>query len=335
MKIEVAESLIRSWLRHVEHCEFAELNWKPSPTWKAVSNETVVALFEAAKQANPNAIGQNNISQFLKQAEIDVLGLSTTSDQLHLVDIAFHSGGLNYGGQVKTGERIYKKLVRSALIAKTYFPGRASTVYFVTPKASPAIKQEIETACARVKALFEGENEIGFELIIENDFKTQLIDPVLSLGSEVADTSELFLRSWQLIQPFIEYTPTTQEQPAPERIVQERADSEPLIVPDDALVVNEVNRVAGRLTLWANNLHQINSRILNAYLTLKRSGESQITVEMLKAEYGEANFNTNFVQMRNIAANNHGKIFELSGELVEIWRPVAHLVEQYEARVFG
>jgi hypothetical protein len=33
MKIEVEGSLIRSWLiRHVEKCEFAKLNWKPSST---------------------------------------------------------------------------------------------------------------------------------------------------------------------------------------------------------------------------------------------------------------------------------------------------------------
>ena len=154
------------------------------------------------------------------------------------------------------------------------------------------------------------------------------------MGSEVADTSELFLRSWQLIQPFIEYTPTNQDQVVPEPTVQEHTEVEPEAVPDDVLTVNEVNRVAGRLTLWANNQHQINARILNAYLILKRSGESQITVGMLQAEYGEANFNTNFVQMRNVAANNHGKVFELNGELVEIWQPVADLISQYEMNVF-
>ncbi|MFT6114068.1 MAG: hypothetical protein ACJA10_001005 [Oleispira sp.] len=161
-----------------------------------------------------------------------------------------------------------------------------------------------------------------------------MIDPVLSLGSEVGDTSELFLCSWQLIQPFIEYTPTNQDQVLPEPTVQEHTEVEREAVPDDVLTVNEVNRVAGRLTLWVNNPHQINSRILNAYLTLRRSRENLITVGMLQAEYGEANFNTNFVQMRNIAANNHGKVFELNGELVEIWQPVARLIEQYEENVF-
>lgn len=95
MKIEIGESLVRSWLRHVEHCEFAELNWKPSPTWQAEPDEEITVLFESAKQANPEAIGQNTLSQFLKQAEIDVLGLSTQGDKLHLVDIAFYLGKLN------------------------------------------------------------------------------------------------------------------------------------------------------------------------------------------------------------------------------------------------
>ena len=334
MKIEIGESLVRSWLRHVEHCEFAELNWKPSPTWSAQPCVQVVEFFDKAVREWPEAFGKNQLSQFLKQAEIDVLGLNTGNSQLHLVDIAFHSSGLNYGGQGKSGLRVYKKLVRSALIAKTYFPQCEAVVYFVTPVSSPGIKLEVEAACERVKKVFSDETNLSFRLVIGDDFKTELIDEVLAMGSEVVDTSELFLRSWQLIKPFIELTPTTQVQAAQEQTVQERAEAEHETVLDDVLTVNEVNRVASRLTLWANNPHQINSRILNAYLTLKRSGERQITVGMLKVEYGEANFNTNFVQMRNIAANNHGKVFELSGELVEIWQPVAGLISQYEVSVF-
>ena len=33
MKIEIGESLIFSWLRHVMGCPIAQTNWKPSPTW--------------------------------------------------------------------------------------------------------------------------------------------------------------------------------------------------------------------------------------------------------------------------------------------------------------
>ena len=36
MKIEMGESLVRTWVRHYRGCQFAELNWKPSPTWDAM-----------------------------------------------------------------------------------------------------------------------------------------------------------------------------------------------------------------------------------------------------------------------------------------------------------
>lgn len=236
MKIEIGESLVRSWLRHVENCEFAELNWKPSPTWQAAPNKAVCALFDSAKKNNPNAIGQNTLSQFLKQAEIDVLGLSTTTAKLHLVDIAFHSSGLNYGGQGKTGERIYKKLVRSALIAKTYFPEREAIIYFVTPKSSPAIQRDVELACELARTLFLDYSDISFQIIIGEDFKTQIVDEVLALESEVADTSELFLRSWQLISPFIELSKIAGS------IVTEPEVNEPALENEERVAVKGVDR---------------------------------------------------------------------------------------------
>ena len=38
MKIEMGESLMRSWLRHVKGCQLAELNWKPSSGWDKWGN---------------------------------------------------------------------------------------------------------------------------------------------------------------------------------------------------------------------------------------------------------------------------------------------------------
>jgi hypothetical protein len=34
VKIEIGESLIYSWLRHVQGCVVTQINWKPSPTWE-------------------------------------------------------------------------------------------------------------------------------------------------------------------------------------------------------------------------------------------------------------------------------------------------------------
>jgi hypothetical protein len=77
MKIEVGESLVRTWIRHCRGCQLAELNWKPSPLWPGEILPKHNKWFEEAKTNLPeNTLkGTKNISQFLRQAEIDVLGL--------------------------------------------------------------------------------------------------------------------------------------------------------------------------------------------------------------------------------------------------------------------
>ena len=40
MKIEIGESLIYSWLRHVKLCQIVQNNWKVSPKWKDTSSVT-------------------------------------------------------------------------------------------------------------------------------------------------------------------------------------------------------------------------------------------------------------------------------------------------------
>lgn len=33
MKIEMGESCVYSWLKHVKDCRIVQLNWKPSAEW--------------------------------------------------------------------------------------------------------------------------------------------------------------------------------------------------------------------------------------------------------------------------------------------------------------
>lgn len=204
MKIEIAESLLRSWLRHVRGCEFAELNWKPSPEWLPKS-DGITELFDTAQELWPEAFGKNSYEQLLRQAEVDVLGLSFYDNRLYFIDVAFHLGGLNYGDKVTTAKRVYKKLVRSALIAKRYFPEHASSIYFVSPFTNANVCSELEGVKGKLQEISANDEKINFELILTRaEFKSELLEPLLSLGNGVADTSELFLRSWQLIEPFLD-----------------------------------------------------------------------------------------------------------------------------------
>lgn len=210
MKIEIAESLIRSWLRHVKHCEFAELNWKPSQAWQIGDNQLVQQVFNAAFEVWPEAFGSNTANQLLKQAEVDVFGLSCSNDELFLVDVAFHSAGLNYGSRDATAKRVYKKLVRSALLALRYFHGKRATIYFISPFTTPATVGDLAQVLEKLDAIPQFDEHISFKMITEREhFQQHVITPLISLDNTVADTSELFLRSWQLISPFLKLSKTS------------------------------------------------------------------------------------------------------------------------------
>ncbi len=99
--------------------------------------------------------------------------------------------------------------------------------------------------------------------------------------------------------------------------------------------VLEVNKVRRRLKLWAKRPNQINSKILNAYLKLERSGATAITESDLRNELPEEkSFESNFSQMKIIAEKNHGKVFEQYGENISLWNPVIEGIREYEKIVF-
>ena len=97
----------------------------------------------------------------------------------------------------------------------------------------------------------------------------------------------------------------------------------------------EINKVSNRLKLWAKRPNQINSKILNAFLKLERSGVSVITERDLRAEVPEVkSFESNFAQMKIIAERNHGKLFEQYGERITLWQPIVSEVRNYERVVY-
>jgi hypothetical protein len=117
MKIEIAESLVLSWLRHVQGCAVTQLNWKPSPKWPLANEQALRHAFERIRTLAGETIGvpiftQGEFAQFVRQTEIDVLGIrlphDTANPQAIAVDSAFHEGGLNYGSADETVGRVLK-----------------------------------------------------------------------------------------------------------------------------------------------------------------------------------------------------------------------------------
>lgn len=60
MKIEMGESLIRTWIRHCMGCQMAELNWKPSPKWPAeITPELEQWFYEGKAQFSEDVFKKN------------------------------------------------------------------------------------------------------------------------------------------------------------------------------------------------------------------------------------------------------------------------------------
>lgn len=210
MKIEMCESLFYSWLRHVKGCQLVQTNWKPSPTWTIENRVKAEKFMQRAdeyfkKKHGYEIFKSNSFSQLISQAESDLLGISFTNEitQAISVETAFHEGGLNYGGTEETITRIIKKLARCALCAAGYFNVSRGEIIFASPKIHNAVLSDLKACVEELNNLFR-ENGFDFttRVIANEDFKNEVLLPVLEVSNRVSDTTELFMRSWQLMKMF-------------------------------------------------------------------------------------------------------------------------------------
>ena len=230
MKLEVGESLALSWLRHVRECDVVQLNWKMSPkAWTRFCHERrkykmLKGVFVAARESFSLSPGDNgrqvfktdvDFDQFIRQGEIDTLGLRLRHKNSNRIDvhaiaveIAFHEGGLNYGGKLETASRVAKKMLRGAFLLSGPLGATSGEIIFATPKIGKASLRLIEPMIGRVQAFWKTHAaahrlpRFEFSFNSGKNFNIQLLQPLLEAGEEVADTSELFLRSYQLLSIF-------------------------------------------------------------------------------------------------------------------------------------
>ncbi len=200
MKIEIGESLCYSYLRHVKRCWLVQSNWKVSEHWvKRSSEEELDDLFSSMRDLfdrDGSVFKQTKDSgQFLKQGEIDVVGLGQDGS-IHALDVAFHEAGLNYGGGAD--KRVLKKLLRAMMILKAYHASDTELhVYFVSPKVHRAVQQPLEDIFTELEGEYP---EIGWHLLTNDAFADQVVKPTLEKAVAVADTSELFVRSAKMLE---------------------------------------------------------------------------------------------------------------------------------------
>lgn len=217
MKIEIGESLIRTWMRHCMGSQLAELNWKPSRLWDEsapITPELEQLYYDGKAQFSEDVFKKtSNLKQFLGQAEIDVLGLCVTRgkiDKIIAADVAFHIRGLQYGSKDETTARITKKMFRTALTIERYFSGIPAEILFLSPKVAPAKEPKALNVAKMMHSFFTNRSDkFQFRTIINTEFKKDVLDEIAKIQNYVDDTSELFLRSAQLIALFDNVSPAS------------------------------------------------------------------------------------------------------------------------------
>ena len=214
MKIEIGESLALSYLKHVKGCIIYQTNWKASSHWTINNKQKLAAIFDKVRkeEAFSGIFKQSELDQFLKQAEINAIGIDQTG-KIYAIDIAYHGNGLGYGSTEESKERIMKKLVRSYLSILCYFSSPSSfpkpspekercEIIFASPRVTGEREESIREYFNKLKALLGAElkeDKVVLKYVSNDEFKEQILDPTIEAGEEDADTNELFLRSYKLL----------------------------------------------------------------------------------------------------------------------------------------
>ena len=207
MKIEIGESLIYSWLRHVKGCQIVQTNWKTSKQWQLLHEEELSKIMQRTSRYFEKEKGYDvykktaSLSQLLQQTECDAIGIDVQDgNKVYAVEVAFHEGGLNYGGRETTVKKVIAKCLRAAMAVYGYLDIRMVEVVFTTPKVAPKLHEELKVCIDEVQQICAGLGyKFTFRVIAGEDFRNNILAPVIRVSEVISDTSELFVRSLQML----------------------------------------------------------------------------------------------------------------------------------------
>jgi len=213
MKIEMGESLFYSWLRHVKECQIVQTNWKVSSQWQLSDADALEKLMALVDKHYSDKYGyaifkQNtSLSQLLQQGECDVLGISIQPDETtyYAVDVAFHEAGLNYGNRDITVMKVLEKCARTAFCLRGYLFTKEADIIFASPKINRAVLSELIPCVKEMNELFTDNGyDFTFSVIANEEYNDLVLKPILEASDKIVNSSELFLRSYQMYKMFLD-----------------------------------------------------------------------------------------------------------------------------------
>lgn len=127
----------------------------------------------------------------------------TLDMKYYAVDVAFHEAGLNYGSRDTTVMKVLEKCARTAFCLHGYLSTREAEIIFASPKINPAVLSDLTPCIAEMNELFANSGyDFTFRIIANEEYNDLVLKPILLVSNGVADTSELFLRSYQMYKMF-------------------------------------------------------------------------------------------------------------------------------------
>ena len=201
MKIEICEQMMQSWLLNCKLCEIAQTNWKISPLHfktllpkdimhvQKFMDEIVAINHDELK----NLFGKNNAEQFIKQCEIDIIGVKFEDgevDTVYLADSAFHMRGLGYDNPTRA---VAMKIARASAISQIVFGKKATIkVIFASPFCRPTPLAQISDA---VNAILPVVNayypNVVVELYFNERFSEDIYLPLAQNVDEIIDARKV------------------------------------------------------------------------------------------------------------------------------------------------
>ena len=207
----MGESLFYSWLRHVKECQIVQTNWTTSSQWQLSHEEQLEEIMAETDRFFSEKYGYSiykktsSLSQLLQQAECDAIGIEVQGgmNKIYAVDVAFHEAGLNYGTRDATIKKIIAKCLRTAMCIYGYLDAQEAEIIFASPKIHKSILDGVTPCLADMQRIMD---DLGFRflfrIIANDDFRDKVLVPILKASNGVADTNELFIRSYQMTQMF-------------------------------------------------------------------------------------------------------------------------------------
>jgi hypothetical protein len=302
MKVEIGESLIYSFLRHEKNCLITQTNWKPSGNWNISQEIQDRAIYEFDKINKHHAfsgIFNSDLSQTIKQAEIDVLGIDQ-SNHIYAFEVAFHENGLQYGGKIETKNRIFKKLLRGYVTLKCYFPNHQHSIAFCSPKVNPATEQHIREYFEVLIQDFQTE-DTEFHYFSNEKFNSEIAQKTLAKTLTEADSSELFARSIKLFNIFSKFNSSSSQPTQQAQKVENFTPETPQTpLPASSQKTIKINNISVPLTKEnGESVQNYIKRIMR--LLLNSNALSSQEIERLQdKEYCKKTFHLQFALLREI-----------------------------------